>query len=481
MMTFDKFQEHAKRILGIASHSESGNEELARYLQSLMHDYGMKTQLQPVSHSSDEISKRQVNLVGFVGDSLVDRSTRRGAVFINPLDVSTGNLPHLWTATQGNPQAPVANEQGIVGAGAVQGKLDFLCRIFAALDLVDKRLKSPVYLVGTCGSYHGMMGTRFLIESLVVNPKEVYTFAPTQMNVSKECPGQVAYRIDLEAAMRDRDSRGYNRNITITAYGLGVDFSTPRDSINALDLLMDLLLSATEQGFDFQWSLLETKGASGTNPDLAVAQISLTSFQLEDFKQFLRNRIGTEDQERFYRIDFSGISESGTRFIPSEMIEVILELDHEWKNFVNGLNRVPSPRFELPESAGNLVRIFQKATGKVAVGFELRFLPENDPVKLDEQWRDTVKSVSEKFERIHFSVIRDYLIPGMAAPEAAALWNTNYLSDAGLFHKAKFPVNVIGSGSIKNIPKGPNEAIRWSELERAIETYRELMTKASQG
>ena len=480
-MTFDKFQEHAKRILGIASHSESGNEELARYLQSLMHDYGMKTQLQPVSHSSDEISKRQVNLVGFVGDSLVDRSTRRGSLFVNPLDVSTGNLPHLWTATQGNPQAPVANEQGIVGAGAVQGKLDFLCRIFAALDLVDKRLKSPVYLVGTCGSYHGMMGTRFLIESLVVNPKEVYTFAPTQLNISKESPGQVAYRIDLEAAMRDRDSRGYNRNITITAYGLGVDFSTPRDSINAFDLLMDLLLSATEQGFDFQWSLLETKGASGTNPDLAVAQISLTSFQLEDFKQFLRNRIGTEDQERFYRVDFSGISETGTRFIPSEMIEVILELDHEWKIFVGGLNRTPNPRFELPESIGNLVRIYQKSTGKVAVGFELRFLPEHDPVQLDQQWRALVKRISEKFERIHFSVIREYLTPGMATPDPTALWNTNYLSDAGLFHKAKFPVSVMGSGSIKNIPKGPNEAIRWSELERGIEIYRELMTKAAQG
>jgi len=480
-MNFDKFREHAKRILAIPSHSESGNEELARYLQSLMHDCGMKSQLQMVNHSSDEISKRQVNLIGFVGDSLVDRSTRRGTLFVNPLDVSTGNLPHLWTATQGNPQAPVANEQGIVGAGAVQGKLDFVARIFAALELVDKRLKNPVYLVGTCGSHHGMMGTRFLIESLIVNPREVVTFAPTRLNVAKESPGQISYRIDLESSIRDRDSRGYNRDITVTAYGLGVDFSTPGDSINAFDLLMDLLLSAAEQGFDFQWSLLETKGASGTNPDLAVARIALTSFQLEDFKQFLRNRIGTEDQERFFRVDFSGISESGTRFIPGEVIEAVLELDHEWKEFVRALNSAPNPRFELPDSVGNLVRITQRPNGKVVTGFELRFLPDHDPAVLDQQWKAIVKRVSGKFERIHFSVIREHLIPGKSDPAAGALWNTNYLSDAGLFSRAKFPVTVLGTGGVRNLPKGPNEAIRWSELEQGIEAYRELMIKASLG
>ncbi len=480
-MSFQKFQEHAKRILGIPSHAESGNEELARYYESLMHDLGMKTRLQPVNHSSDDLSKRQVNLIGFTGDPLVDRTTRRGCLFVNPLDVSTGNLPHLWTATQGNPQAPIVTAQGIVGAGAVQGKLDFLCRIFAATELVDKRLRNPIYLAGTCGSHHGMMGTRFLIESLAVNPKEVYTFAPTRLQISKEAPGQLVYRVDLDSPMRERDARGYNRSLTITAFGLGVDFATPCDAINAFDLLMDLLLSAAEQGFDFQWSLLETKSASGTNPDLASAQISLTSFQLEDFKQFLRNRIGSEDQERFYRVDFSGITEAGTRFIPGEIIEVILELDHEWKSFVADLNRLPNPRFELPESIGTLVRVSRRSPAKVAVGFELRFLPEHDPVVIDQAWKERVKRISVKYERFHLSVLREHLVPGMAAPQAGSEWNTNYLSDAGLFHKARFPVSIIGSGSVQDFPKGPNEAVRWADLEQAIQVYRDLMVRASQG
>lgn len=423
-----------------------------------------------------------MNLIGYTSDTLVDRSTRRGYLFVNPLDVSIGSLPQLWTATQGNPHAPVLNEQGIVGAGAVQGKLDFLCRVFAAQDLVDKRHKSPLYLVGTCGSHQGMMGSRFLIESLAVNPKEVFTFAPTSLEVAKESPGQVCYSIELESSIKDRDSRGYNRSVTITAFGLGVDFSTPKNAIPAFDLLMDLLLQATEEGFDFQWSALDVRGASGTNPDLASARISLTSFQFEDFKQFLRNRIGSEDQARFYRIDFDGISEAGTRFIPNELIEVILELDFEWKNFLQILNQKADPRFQVRESIGGLLKISQKPNGRLTVAFEVRFLPGNDPVKMDEIWKAVVARISQKYASFHFSALRTYLVPGvgiegMAVPPGG---NATYLSDAGLFHKGRFPVSIVGAGSVDNLPKGPNEAIRWIELERAIEMYRNQMLQLIQ-
>jgi acetylornithine deacetylase/succinyl-diaminopimelate desuccinylase-like protein len=481
MLSFQKFKEHAKRVLSITSHAEAGNEELARYLQSMMHDYGFKTHLQPVNHSVDGLSKRQCNIIGFTSDHLVDRTTRRGVLFINPIDVTTGNLPHLWTVTQGNPQAPVLDEFGIVGAGAVQGKLDFLCRIFAAVDLVDKRHKSPLYLVGACASHFGMMGSRFLIESLAVNPKEVYSFAPTGLRAVKQAPGQVSYTIDLEASLKERDSRGYNRSINITAYGLSVDFSTPENAINAFDLLMDLMLEAAERGFDFQWSALEAKGASGTHPDLARAQISLTAFQFEDFKQFLKQKIGGDEVSRFFRVEFLGISEGGTRFIPGEMIEVILELDYEWKKFIEELNRSPNPAFQPPVNVGSLTRVRMKSSGKLAVSFELRFLPDHPAARVEEIWRQTLKRVAEKYSTFHFSLLRDYLVQGVHSEGAAETVNSNYLSDAGWFHKSKFPVTVQGVGSVQSLPKGPNESISWNELEKAIEVYRELMTTLSKG
>jgi acetylornithine deacetylase/succinyl-diaminopimelate desuccinylase-like protein len=480
MLSFDKFKEHAKRILSIQSNAESGNEELSRYLQSVMHDYGFKTQMQQVNHSVERLSKRQCNLIGFTGDNLVDRSSRRGVLFINPLDVTTGNLPQLWTVTQGNPYAPVLTDKGIVGAGAVQGKLDFLCRVFAAFDLLDKRHKQPIYLVGTCASHFGMMGSKFLIESLAVNPKEVFTFAPTNLKQCKQGPGQVSFTIDLESANRDRDSRGYNRSVEITAYGLGVDFARPSDSINAFEMIMELILEASEKEFDFQWAALETKGASGTNPDVARAQIYLTAFQFEDFKQFLRSKLATEEQQRCFRIEHGGIAEVGAQFIPSDLIEVILELNHEWNKFIESLNAEPNQGFDWVESVGALTRIQTKSVGKISATFELRFLPNHTANEVEDIWKKVIKRVSEKHTNFHFSLLKDYLVQGIQSEEGAQSKSTNYLSDAGWFHKGKFPVTIVGAGSTLNLPKGPNETILWSELERAISYYRELMLSLNQ-
>ena len=348
MFNFEKFSEQAQRLLSIPSNVETGNEEVVRYLQSILHDFGFKTLIQPFCHSLENVSKRQFNLIGFSSDNLVDRTTRRGVLFINPLDVTTGNLPHLWTATQGNPHAPVVSEAGIVGAGAVQGKLDFLCRIYGALDLLEKRHRNPLYLVGTGASHFGMAGSRFLLESLAVNPKEVYSFAPTRMLVGKQAPGQVTYSMEVDTAGRDRDSRGYNRCVEITAFGVSVDFSNSNNAISAFDLLMDIILDAAGNGFDFQWSELDVKGAEGANPDIAHAKLYLTAFQFEDFRQFLRSRLEHEEQQRFFRIDYVGVLETGTRFIPNPIIEMVLELDFEWKNFIKELNARKNDGFVHP-------------------------------------------------------------------------------------------------------------------------------------
>jgi hypothetical protein len=394
--------------------------------------------------------------------------------------VTTGSLPQLWTATGGNPHAPVANEEGIIGAGALQGKLDFLCKIFGAFDLLDKRHKTPIYLVGTCGSHHGMMGSRFLLESLAVNPKEVYTFAPTGMRQCKQAPGQISFTIDLESSNKDRDPRGYNRMVEIAAYGLSVDFATPNNAINSFDLLMDLILEAAEQGFDFQWSALETQGACGTNPDFSRAQIYLTAFQFEDFKQFLRGKIGSEEQHRYFRVNYGGISEGGTSFVPADVIEVILELDHEWKNFIQKLNLKPNENFDFSKSVGALTSIKAKNNRKLSVTFALRFLPNHQANEVEQLWKEQVKRISEKHFKFHFSVLRDYLVPGVLSEQASSAKNSNYLSDAGLFHKAKFPVTVMGAGETASLPKGPNEAISWDDLQKAISNYRDLMATISQ-
>lgn len=469
MQIFERFKEHAARALAIPSTAETGNEELVRYYQTILHDLGFKTQMQEVKHSIDYLSKRQYNLIAFTSDSLVDRTTRKGALFINPLDVTTGTIPIKPTMT----------EDGLQGPGSVQGKIDFLARVYGSLDLLDRRHKNPLYLVGTAASHFGMLGSRFLIESLSVNPKEVYTFAPTELKKCKKSPGHLSFGIDIDSPARNRDSRGYNRCVEITARGVSLDFSAPKEAQNAFDLLMDLLLSAAQSGFDFQWSQIEAKGAESSNPDYAHAKIYLTAFQFEDFKQFLKEKLQPESYAAHFAVQFIGVSEGGTSFLPTELIEVLLELDHEWKILVDGLNQFPNTDFEYEYSAGALTRMMAKSSGKFQVNFELRFLPQHQATEIQKHWKQTVKAVFEKHSLFHYLMMMNCQVQGVDESDPMKIKNVNYLSDAGFFAKAKFPVTLLGAGSTRMTPKGPEEQVDWSELERAIQVYRELMLKVA--
>ncbi|MBS1959360.1 MAG: M20/M25/M40 family metallo-hydrolase [Bdellovibrionales bacterium] len=469
MQIFEKFKEHAARALNISSNSESGNEELVRYYQTILHDLGFKTQLQEVKHAIDSLSKRQYNLIAFTSDTLVDRTTRKGVLFINPLDTSSGTIPMKVGVDEG----------GLHGPGSVQGKIDFLCRVYAALDLLDHRHKNPLYIVGTAASHFGMLGSRFLIESLLVNPKEVYTFSPTELKKCKKSPGHLSFGIDIDSPARNRDSRGYNRCVQIAARGVSLDFSTPKDAVNAFDMLIDLLLSGAQSGFDFQWNHIEARGAECANPDFATVKIFLTAFQFEDFKQFLKEKLQPETYAQNFVIDFVGVSEGGTSFFPTELIEVILELDHEWKRLIEGLNQFPNDDFAYEYSSGAMTRVFPKNSGKFHVSFELRFLPQHQQAEIQNHWKQIVKGVFEKHSLFHYLMVMNCQVQGVDEIDPMKTKNVNYSSDAGFFHKGKFPVTLIGAGSTRQCPKGPEEHVRWAELEKAIQIYRELMLKVS--
>jgi acetylornithine deacetylase/succinyl-diaminopimelate desuccinylase-like protein len=475
MPSFSYFKECAKKVLSIPSHEESGNDELVLYLRALLTEFGFKTTVQPVGHSIERLSKRQSNLIAFSSDTLVDRSTRNGVLFINPLDVTMGSVPAQWTLTQGNPNSSVSDEKRIVGAGAIQGKLDFLCRIFGASELPGRSHKTPIYLAGTCGSQFGMLGSKYIVESLCVNPKSVYTFAPTNLLQTNQSPGHVSFQIEIDAAGKERDSKGYNRCVEIVTTGLSMDLSQKEFAINSFDLLMNLLLDATDAGFDFQWGSLSIQGAEGSVPDLAKVKIYLTTFQFEDFKQFLKKEIGPEALGSIYRVEYSNASDSGASFIPIQLLEVILRLDYEWKKFIEKLNLSQNSSFDQPMSQGAITRIQLKNTGKMSLTLELRMMPNLSLSSIEKEWKEQVTKVAADHSKLHIQLTKNYAVMGALSEYLISSKNINYLNDAGLFVKSKFPTSIVGLGSMNGHPKGPNENISWIELEEAIRFYRDLI------
>src|SRR3954465_6251857 len=178
-----RFLEEAKRLIRINSVSANGNEEIANYVATLMQDRGLKTQIQHVMHSNEDISKRQFNVIGVLGDPLVDRKIRKGLLLNSHLDTVSPGVIENWTETGGDPFAATIKDGKIFGLGTADVKLDFLCKLHAVDKFREKKLKMPIYLVGTCGEEVGMFGARYLIKSGALNPKYVMVGEPSDLRV----------------------------------------------------------------------------------------------------------------------------------------------------------------------------------------------------------------------------------------------------------------------------------------------------------
>ena len=165
-----RFLEEARKMIRMNSVTSNGNEELANYVGLLMQDKGLKVQMQHVTHSNEDLSKRQFNVIGILGDPLVDRKIKKGLLLSSHLDtVSPGLLEH-WTETGGDPFSASVKDGKIFGLGAADVKLDFLCKLHAVEKFREKKLKNPIYLAGTCSEERGMLGAKYLIKSLSLNP-----------------------------------------------------------------------------------------------------------------------------------------------------------------------------------------------------------------------------------------------------------------------------------------------------------------------
>src|SRR3954471_4147026 len=96
------FIEQAEKLIAINSVSQEGNEEIALYLQTLMNRMGLKTCMQEVTHSLEGVSKRQFNVLGILGDPLVDSKTRKGLLLNTHIDTVSPGIRTHWTETNGD-------------------------------------------------------------------------------------------------------------------------------------------------------------------------------------------------------------------------------------------------------------------------------------------------------------------------------------------------------------------------------------------
>ncbi len=491
--------EQAKRMVELPSVSTDGNEELVNYLEGLLTQSGIKPKTQLVTHGLEGVSRRQFNIIGVIGDPLVDRKIRRGLLLMSHLDTLSPGSPAAWVQTGGKPTELKVEGDKWFGLGTADAKLDFLCKLQAMTKFLDQKLKEPIYLVGTCGHHLGHLGARYLVQSQGLNPIVAFVGRPTGLRLASATKTGAVYRLDLGFQSIERGTRGFNRRVMVSSAGrIGDGCVIPgtapvSGSRDAVGQLLQFLTLAQENGFEFKLTRITGGLSPHQIPDRAEAEVFLTSHQLEDFKRFFRESVREFPEAKFLNLELGGIGDLGIRFLPDALfaclagvIESLRVLKEELKGFSDAQN-------EVPESTLNLGKV-EPADNSLSLLFDIRLSQAMSPKDLDQKIQAAFQPVVRQFPKINLRVRRESYLPAVnlgsdqewvqlgvyglgAAGLDAATVHTPHVSEAGLLIQKGYPALVFGAGTSTANAGGPDEWVSAPDLGKAVRFYESVIER----
>ncbi len=491
--------EDAKQLIKIRSVSGDGNEEIANFVSTMMTDRGLRSTLQQVTHSFEGVSKRQFNVVGVLGDPLVDRKIRKGLLLSTHLDTVTPGLLTGWTETGGDPFQAVVRDGKIFGLGSADGKLDFLCKLRAVTKFREKKLRMPLYLVGSCGEELGNFGIKYLIKSNILNPSYVAVGEPSELKVVFEHKAVNTFKLTIDYQQIERDARGFNRRIDLHTFGRSAHGAFPEKGVNAIHEGVNFVDRTIESGFDLRFTYFEGGDTVSKVPDHSLIQFYLTSHQFEDFKRFFREvakpdaAVDPTLPRSSFRVEFGGAGDTGIRFLPDTLFPCFLEVLRFFTISAEELTKSRDDAYRPPYSSLNFGRLIQKP-GRLELQFDARFLPGTFAEEMEKTVQQGVQKIAASYPSLNINFGRVKLNSGlqMNAEQPLILKCREAMAAAGMephfdkqsssseaaqFFQAGYEAIGFGPGLSGGNAHGPNEHVLIEELEKAVLFYEKLIEK----
>ena len=488
-----RFLEEARKLIRINSVSANGNEEISNYVATLMQDRGLKTHVQHVTHSHEAISQRQFNVIGILGDPLVDRKLKKGLLLNTHLDTVSPGILENWTETEKDPFSATLKDGKIFGLGTADVKLDFLCKLYAVEKFREKKLKHPIYLVGTCAEEIGMLGVKYLIKSLALNPKFVLVGEPSELKVVYAHKCLNLYRISIGYQLIARDVRAFNRQVDLYSTGKAAHSSYPHLGTNAILESFAFLQKASDEGFEMRFTQFSGGDTVNKVPDHARCQFFLTSHQFEDFKRFFRDTLKSEGKENHFRMELGGVVESGVRFLPDPLYPCLVEIVAMIQSLSRELMIQKDASYDPSFSTVNFGQMKQKLGG-LDLHFDLRLLPEVSPKEIETRIKEQVQGITSKYPNLNVSVVLERMNPGLnmslddewvgicrdamntvGIPPHFSKKATS--TEAAQYFAAGYPAVVFGAGRSQGNSHSPNEHNILEQMEKSIAFYEEVIQR----
>lgn len=493
MSLVNRILEELSTLVGHPSIAQNGNEELVNYLEVLLRELGFHTKIQQVTHSKEALSNRQFNIIGVIGDPLVDRKIRTGLLLQAHLDTVGPGVPSFWTENDGQPCKVVLKNDEVYGLGIANAKADFLCKVFAAAQFVEKAIKMPIYVVGTCASEAGNLGTRYLLESMALNPQYSLVGAPTDLKIVSEHKSHHVFNVSIQYRVMEKDAKGFNRRVRLAAIGNSNHSAYGGDDQNALIKLFDFIRQAQDNGFELRFKELVGGGQSNQLPVFAEAEFYLTSLQFEDFRQFFSEWTSQGRVESQYQVELGGVGESGVTFFDESVFPCLVDVLSGFKDLSFEYQDQNSERFSPPGTTVNLEKI-EPLFNRIDLTFSVRLLPGNSLRELEERVKEKVSRYIRKYPALNVEYHRDYSANEFAVSEKSELLPLSQMilkelkmdsvpavesfsSEASHFMKAGYDAILFGPGRAEGNTHSPNESVRVEDLEKATRFYEKMIER----
>jgi acetylornithine deacetylase/succinyl-diaminopimelate desuccinylase-like protein len=376
------------------------------------------------------------------------------------------------------------------------GKLDFLCRVHAAQRFRERKLKMPIYIVGTCGGSLGMFGARYLIQSKALNPMMTLVSEPTALQLATEQKGWMQLRIGIGFQLMERDARGFNRRLRVASRGRAASSTDPEQGEHAVLHALALLENAIGEGFDLRFTAIEGGEWPSHVPDDCRVEFYTSPHQFEDFKIFFQTYAERAGRQDAFDLETGGLNESGVKFYPETLFPCMLDIFSSFSEVGHHLAAHQAIGMTPPSTTVHFSMIKQRLGG-VDLHFDIRPVPGLGLLEVEARFQSVIHGLSKKFPSLNLTLTRERSVPALetvkplsaggggiieicaAAGTAAGLSvqpvQLAAASEAALFQKAGFEVAAFGPGSPFGSAGSPNESVSIGELEQAMSFYDRLI------
>lgn len=442
------FIEACRKFIEIDSTPSNGSIEIAQYAAELCRKAGLHVELQSETQNGID----QANVIARPIKLLPDNEF----LLQTHLDTSDPGSYALWTRTGANPFNASIYQDTLYGLGAANTKLDFLCKLKAAIDLKDATWRLPFVLVGTFGEEQGMPGAIKLIRKKKIAAKMALVGEPTDMRLIHAGKGFAGVEIEIPFSgeeMEFRTRHDMSDGITTQSrifIGKAAHSSIPHLGESAIHKMLDYLTKLPD-GI----AVMEIEGGITFNtiPAHAVLEIDMVG----------------------------GLKDTISQKI-SRIVRAVKDVEKQFEAYPDAAFDPPTPTLNI-----GLIRTYEdhvKFSGCCRV-------PPKVSNEVYEQWMEILRSACHDVGAVFR--VTDYKQP-FRTPEGAPLIKAcqgelaklglptecgaqSVTNEANVFSRFGIECVVVGPGQGVGNSHAPNEHVSLKQLDEAAQFYKGVLER----